>query len=223
MAGSPAARKAGIAVRTAAVLLSVLFALASGISHAQDASDPLAKFRACSSLERTERLQCMDKLLGNIAPPSRPTPAKGSWTISETTSPVDYSPIVFAVTPSRDGAEGSAMQLSISCRNGRTDLVIAGPPVSGRAEDYAISYRINGDEPVQAAAAASSFGTGAAFKGDIVSLLRSFPEGGDIAIRLAPRTGAAHEEHFSLGGLELVRAKVAAACKWPQAIAKPRN
>ena len=208
-------------MRTAAVLLSV--AVASGIARAQDASDPLAKFRACSSLERAKRLECMDKLLGNIAPPWRPAPASRNWTVSETMSPVDYSPIVFAVTSSRDGAEGSAMQLSVSCRNGRTELVIAGPDVSGRTEDCAISYRINGDEPVQAVAGAPSFGTGAALKGDIVRLLRSFPEEGNIAIRLVYRTGAAHEGHFSLGGLKLVRDKLAAACKWPQTIAKPRN
>ena len=42
------------------------------------------------------------------------------------------------------------MQLTLYCRNGRTELVVAGPAVSGRGEDYAISYRVNGDEPVQA-------------------------------------------------------------------------
>jgi hypothetical protein len=208
-------------VRTAAVLLSA--ALASGIAHAQDAGDPLAKFRACSALERNERLECMDRVLGNVAPSSRPAPAARNWTVSETMSPLDYSPVVFAVTPSRDGAEGSAMQLSVSCRSGRTELVIAGPAVAGRTEDYAISYRINGNEAVQAQAGAPSFGTGVAFKGDIVHLLQTLPEEGDIAIRLAPRTGAALEAHFALGGLQPVRDKLAAACKWPQAIARPRN
>ena len=103
----------------------------------------------------------------------------GNWTISDTTSPVDYRPIVVAITPSRDSAEGSAMQLSIHCRNGRTELVVAGPAVSGRGEDYAISYRVNGGEPVQIAAGLPSFGTGAAFKGDVVRLLQSLPEEGE--------------------------------------------
>ena len=136
---------------------------------------------------------------------------------------MDYTPIVVAITPSRDSAEGSAMQLTIYCRNGRTELVVAGPAVSGRGEDYAISYRVNGDEPVQVAAGVPSFGPGAAFKGDIVRLLQSLPEEGNIAFRLAPRTGAAREGNFSLGGLKPVRDKLAAACKWPQAIANPRN
>jgi len=49
------------------------------------------------------------------------------------------------------------------------------------------------------------------------------PRRGDIAVRLATRTGAAQEGHFLLGGLKMVREKVAVACKWPQAVARPRN
>jgi hypothetical protein len=150
-------------------------------------------------------------------------PATDNWTISETTSPVDYTPVVVAVTRSRDSAENSEMQLSVYCRNGHTSLGVAGQFISGRSEDYAISYRVNGDKPVQTGAAASSFEGGFALKGDVVSLLQSLPEEGDIAIRLAPRTGTAREGHFSLSGVKAVRIKLAAACKWPQALAKPRN
>jgi hypothetical protein len=146
-----------------------------------------------------------------------------NWIISETTSPVDYTPVVVAITRSRDSVESSAMELSISCRNGHTNLVVTGQTISGRGEDYAISYRINGDKPVQVGAGSPSVGTGAAFRGDIVRLLQSFPDEGEIAIRLAPRTGSASEGYFSLSGLRAVRNKLAAACKWPQAITQPRN
>ena len=37
------------------------------------------------------------------------------------------------------------------------------------------------------------FGAGAAFKGDVVRLLQSFPEEGGITVRLSPRTGATRE------------------------------
>jgi hypothetical protein len=210
-------------MRAAAIPPFVAFELVSGIALAQGARDPLTDLRACSLMEPAERLQCLDKLSRSIAPPPHPAPTAGNWTISETASPVDYSPIVVAITPSRDGAQSSVMQLSVYCRKGRTELVVAGPAISGRGEDYAVSYRIVGDEPVQIAAGLPSFGTGAAFKGDIVRLLQSLPEEGEIAVRLSPRTGVALEGLFSLGGLKMVRDKLAAACKWPQAIAKPHN
>jgi hypothetical protein len=53
--------------------------------------------------------------------------------------------------------------------------------------------------------------------------LQSLPEEGDIAVRLSTRADAAQDGHFSLSGLQIVREKVAAACKWPHAVAKPRN
>ena len=181
-------------MKTAAIPLFVAYALASGIALAQ-----------------------------GVSAPPRAASATNNWVVSETISPVDYTPIVVAVTPSRESGESSAMRLTIHCRNGRTELAVAGTSISGRGEDYAISYRINSDGPVQAAAGAPLFGTGAAFKGDIVRLLQSLPEEGNMTIRLAPRTGAALEGNFALGGLKLVRDKLAGACKWPQAVAKPRD
>ena len=211
-------------MRAAVIPLFVAFELAGRVVLAQSVSDPLGRLRACSLMESAERLDCLDKLSRSLAPPQAfPTPAANNWAISETSSPVDYAPIVVAVTPSREGAESSAMQLSVSCRAGRTELVVAGPAIPGRGEDYAMSYRIDGSEPVQIAAGPPSFGTGAAFTGDVVRVLQSLPEEGDIAVRLSPRTGATREGSFSLNGLKTVRDKLAAACKWPQAIAKPRN
>jgi hypothetical protein len=224
MAGSSGAQSAGVAMKTAAIPLAVAFGVASRIVFAESASDPMAQLRACSLMERAERVECLEQLSRNIAPPARPVPPGGdNWVVSDTTSPVDYMPIVTATTFSRGGSDGSPMRLSIHCRGGRTELVIAGPAVSRGSAEYAISYRINDDQPVQLAAGPPSFGTGAAFTGDVVSLLQSLPEEGDIAIRLSTRTGAAQEGHFLLGGLKMVREKLAAACKWPRAIARPRN
>jgi hypothetical protein len=210
-------------MRTAAIPLSVAFEVASTVAFAQAGSDPVARLRACSLMEQAERLECLEKLSRSIVPPARPTPGGDNWIISETTSPVDYTPIVTASTSSRGGSNGSSMQLSILCRGGRTELVVAGPAVTRSSADYAISYRINDGQPVQLAAGSPSFGTGAAFTGDVVRLLQSLPEEGDIAVRLSTRTGAAQEGYFLLGGLKMVREKVAAACKWPHAVARPRN
>jgi hypothetical protein len=210
-------------MKTAAIPLSVAFSVAGGIAFAQGASDPMAHLRACSLMERAERLECLEELSRNIAPPALPVPGGDNWIVSETTSPVDYAPVVTATAASRGGSDGSSMQLSIRCRGGRTELVVAGPAVSRSGQDYAISYRINDDQPVQLAAGSPSFGTGAAFTGDVVRLLQSLPEEGDITVRLSARNGAAQDGHFLLGGLKTVREKVAAACKWPRAVARPGN
>jgi hypothetical protein len=210
-------------MKTAAIALSIPFNIAGGIVLAQGVSDPMAELRACSLMEHAERLDCLDKLSRSIAPPARPGPVGDNWIVSETTSPVDYAPIVTATAWSRRGSDGSSMQLSIRCRAGRTELVVAGPTVSRGSGDYAISYRINDDPPVQLAAGPPSFGTGIAFTGDVVRLLQSLPEEGGIAIRLSSRTGAGQDGYFLLGGLTVVRDKVAAACKWPHVIARPRN
>jgi hypothetical protein len=163
-------------MKTAAIPLSVALNVAGEIAFAQGASDPVAQLRACSLMERAERLECLEKLSRNIAPPARPVPGGDNWIVSETTSPVDYAPMVAATTFSRGGSDGPSMQLSIHCRGGRTELVVAGPAISRRSEDYAISYRIKDDQPVQLAAGSPSFGTGAAFPGDVVRLLQSLTD-----------------------------------------------
>jgi hypothetical protein len=205
-----------------AISLSVAFEVASGLAFAQGAADPMAGLRACSLMEREERLECLENLSRNIAP-ARPVPGADNWIVSETTSPVDYTPVVTATTFSRDGSNGSSMQLSIRCRAGRTELVVAGPAVSRSKEGYAISYRINDGAQVELPAAPSSSGTGVAFTGDVVRLLQALPEEGEVVIRLLTRTGAAQKGDFLLGGLKMVRERLAAPCKWPQAAAKSRN
>jgi hypothetical protein len=91
-----------------AISLSVAFEVASRLAFAQGAADPMADLRACSLMEREERLECLENLSRNIAP-ARPTPGRDNWIVSETTSPVDYTPIVIAATPSREGSNGSSM------------------------------------------------------------------------------------------------------------------
>src|SRR5262249_30705266 len=145
-----------------------------------------------------------------------------NWIISETTSPVDYSPVVVAATRSRESSESMAMVLSIYCRNSHTYLVLAGSTISGRADDYAISYRINGSKPTQAGVGSALYG-GVAIQGDIAGLLQSLPDEGEIAIRLDARAGSTREGHFSLDGLKAVRNKLTTACKWRPASIKPRN
>ena len=203
-----------------AIPLSIAFGVASAVAFAQT-NDPVAQLRACSVMEHAERLECLDRLSRDIAAPDRAARGGDNWIVSETTSPVDYTPIVAANTSSR-GLDGSPMQLSIFCRNGRTEIVITGSALARKGEDYAVTYSINGNQPVRVAAGSPSFGTGVALQGDVVRLLQSFPDEGEIAIHLSTRTAAAVDRSFSLGELKTVREKIAAACKWPSAVASPR-
>jgi hypothetical protein len=203
--------------------LSVAFEIASGVALAQGAPDPMANLRACSLMEQAERLGCLDRLSREIAPPDRSVRSGDNWIISETTSPVNYTPIVSATAVSRGSTDGPLMQLSIHCRGGRTEVVVSGPATSSGGSAYTISYRINDGQPVHLVAGPPSMGAGAAFPGDVVRLLQSLPEEGHIAVRMSNRSGATQDGHFLLGGLNTVREKLTAACKWPHAVANPRN
>src|SRR3979411_3062894 len=130
MAGSSGAQSAGAAMKTPAIPLAVWFGVVGRLFFEESASDPMAQLRACSLMERAERVECLEQLSRNIAPPARPVPVGDNWVVCENTSPVDYMPIVTATTFSRGGSDGSPMQLSIHCRGGRTELVVAGPAVS---------------------------------------------------------------------------------------------
>jgi len=206
-----------------AIALSVAFGVASGIAFAQEAADPMAHLRVCASMERAERLECLDRLARDIATPDRAAGGGDNWIISETTSPVNYTPMVTATASTRGGPDGSLMKLAIYCRGGRTELVVSGPSISRGGPEYTISYRVNDDQPAQLPAGSPSFGTGAAFTGDIVRLLQSLPEDGHIVVRISPRGGAGQDGDFLLGGLKIAREKLAAACKWPHAVAGPHN
>ena len=115
------------------------------------------------------------------------------------------------------------MQLSIQCRGGRTDLVITGPALRGRGEDSVVSYVVNNGQPVVVAAATPASGAGVAIRGDVVRLLASLPDRGDISFRVTPRQGAALDGRYDLAGLKIVRGRLAVPCKWPAAAGAPRN
>ena len=198
-------------------------AVVGGIASAQGANDLTLTLRACSLVEGADPSECLDKPSPAPSPPLRLALAGDGWVVSETMSPIDYSPIATATTASRKVAGGSPMQLSIRCRGGRTELALTGPAITGRGDTYFISFRVNGGQSVQLAGAAAAFGEGVAFKGDVVAFLQQLPGDGELAVRLIPLSGSELDATFSLNGLETLRARIGATCKWPQAIAKPAD
>jgi hypothetical protein len=174
-------------------------------------------------MEGAARSECPDKPSRAAAPSPKLALAGDGWIISETTSPVDYSPIATATTSSLNVVGGSPMRLSIRCRGGRTELIVAGPAITGRGDDYFISYRVNGGQSVQLAGVVPASGDGVGFKGDVAALLQSLPGQGEFVVRLFALSGNALEGTFSLDGLERLRTKIGATCKWPHAIANPNE
>jgi hypothetical protein len=210
-------------MKRAALFASAALAVMGGIALAQGEDDPMAQLRACSQMPQADRLECLDRLARAVTGAIPAAANEDRWVISQTRSPVDYSPMATATISSREDSGGSAMQLSIRCRGGRTEIAVAGPGVSGRGDDYAITYQVNRGQAVQIAAAAPAFGAGVAFRADAGALIQSLPGEGEFAVHLSPRVGASQDAVFSLAGLETVRAKIAASCKWPHAIAKPND
>jgi hypothetical protein len=219
-------------VKIATICLAFAFALASADALAQGAGDAMDKLRACSQLAPAERLDCLEKLSRDITPPSpaRPAtsapevaPAADNWIVSETTSPLDYTPVAIATALSSGGPDGATMQLSIQCRAGRTELVIGGPTLTRRVEDYVVSYVVNDAQPVLVAGGTPASGTGVAIKGDVVRLLASLPDRGDIIFRVTARQGVALEGRYALAALKILRDRLAVPCKWPASTRAPPN
>jgi hypothetical protein len=225
-------------MRIATICVAFVMALASAGARAQGGGDAMEKLRACAQLAQAERLACLDKLSRDIGAPSSPgappspgaaaskaapaAPAADDWIVSETTSPLDYSPVAIA-SASSAGPDGSAMQFSIQCRGGGTELVISGPTLTRRGEDHVVSYVVNDGQPVVVAAGTPAAGTGVAIRGDVVRLLASLPDRGDIAFRVTTRQGAALEGRYALAALKIVRDRLALPCKWPTVAGAPRN
>lgn len=213
-----------------AACLPVALALAAAAAMAQAAGDPVDKLRACAALSDAERVKCLDKLSRDIAPESAQpraspatadTTAQDSWIVSETTSPLDYSPVVIASAMARGAPDGSGLKLSIACRGGNTSVVLSSSGVSPAGDVYTVSYAIDGGAPTPLAAAAS--GAGMAIAGDVVRLLLSLPTQGEIAFRIAGRQGAMLEGRYSLDRLRTVRERMAVSCQWQAKRDTPRK
>jgi|SRR5579864_6724307 len=211
-------------MKGAALRFLAAVAVVGGIASVHAANDPGAGHRACFPVEGADRFECQSRPTPAAAPAPQHVVAGDGWVVSETTSPVDYSPIATATTSSPNvGGDGPVMRLSIRCRGGRTELTVAGPAITGRGDDYFISYRVNGGRSVQLAGVAPAFGDGVAFKGDVVALLQSLPAQGELAVRVFDLSGSALDGSFSLDGLGTLRAKIGPTCRWPHAMARPSD
>jgi hypothetical protein len=145
-----------------------------------------------------------------------------NWIVSETTSPVDYAPLITAVMRVPSNVKDAPTALVVRCRAGRTELLVRteGNWRASRPGEIQVGYQINDQPLVKLEWMASSDGMTASYKDDAVDLLRSLPEGARLKITVLDRSGPSHEATFQLAGFDAVRDRIAAACKWAPAASK---
>jgi hypothetical protein len=207
-----------IRVPTVTMALSIL----SRAVCAEPANDAITRLKSCFQLDRVAQVECLEKLsreLPDQSVTSSVQPAEGIWIISETNSPVDYSPIITAATLSQSNAKDAPTTFAIRCRGQRTDLLVSteGSWRASHAKELQVDYRINDQPVVRTQWMASTDGRAAIFKDDVVRFLRSLPNTGRITVSVSDWQGPAHEATFQLTGLDAIRRKIGVACKWAPA------
>lgn len=147
-------------------------------------------------------------------------PAKSTtedWVVSETTSPIDYSPLVTATIRARwsESDKDTPDSLIIRCRQSHVELLlrIAGAARVAPGSNIQVSYQLNNQSFVKQAWTASADGKSASYPDDAAALLNSIPDGARLTIDLFDSSGAGHDAMFQLTGLDAIRRKIETACK----------
>ena len=105
-----------------ALIATVLSSLSQAVCV--QIGDAVDRPKACPQFEGGERLKCVDWLVEMAETPAPAQPHSPNWIISETTSPVDYTPQIAALTMARVvGRPPSSFAIHRCAR--RTELTIA--------------------------------------------------------------------------------------------------
>jgi hypothetical protein len=202
--------------------VAVALSIVSQSVCSQPADDPIARLKACFQLERALQSECLENLSRELADKNKQNsvePVARSWVVSETMSPLDYSPMITATTSSEPVAKDAPATFVIRCRGQRTDLMVSteGSWPASRTSELQVDLRVNNEPAVRMQWIASPDARTALFKDDAVRFLRSLPDGGRIIVSVSDSQGTAHEASFQLTGLGVIRQKIATACKWTPA------
>ena len=151
--------------------------------------------------------------------PDTLTLRESSWVVSETTSPVDFSPLITAVIRPASRLQDGPSKLAVRCRRGRTELSIwsEAPWHSARSDAVLVDHRVNKEPIVRQMWSLSPDARTATYRADAVELLRSLPEGGLLSISLPDGDNLRREATFMLSGWTAIRQKIEKLCKWPPA------
>jgi hypothetical protein len=157
-------------------------------------------------------------------PPVAQAPAAEAsrWTVSETSSPVDYSPLLTASILARAETGVAPTELVVRCRGRRSELGLrmGAAPRASRGGEIPVAYQLNDQPMVKLRWTASADGKTVNYKGDAAALLQSFSEGARLKIIVSDASGRDTEAAFNLAGWNAIRDKVAAACMWTSTASK---
>ena len=197
-----------------AVVVAVLSSLGQGATV--QVGDAVDRLKECPQIEGLEQPECVERPLRQVVQNPNPAPPPASnWIISETTSPVDYKPQVAALTTARVSSPNAPSSLAIHCRARRTELIVSTAGSWKPDGDVRVAYKINEEPLVEARWKPEDAGRSVVFLGDVVRLLRSMPDSGQLFVRVQVGRAPPYESTFQLAGIDSVRRKIAAACNWP--------
>jgi hypothetical protein len=145
------------------------------------------------------------------------------WIVSETTSPVDYSPLIGATILPRQQVNSGLSGLTISCRAKRLalSLRLMGDLDVPRWGEIWIDSQIDDQRRgKQRWIWDEQQGKILFYEGDAAALLQSIPDGTTLRLGVGDSRGARHMATYQLFGLEAIRNKVATACTRPPSLAQ---
>ncbi len=201
-----------------------MLTMASAATLAQSGADALSR---CLLPSYEERMRCLEKLAGGAPPPPpevapvpapapkaapAPAPTGGKWVVSETRSPLDYSPVVDATVIAAAGPDGF-LQISIHCHSGGTEMAIRAGRSVHTAENDVVSYSVN-NKPWVVVLSGQSPNSGIELKGDVPGFLATLPPKGKIVFRLANKQGPTMEGAYDLSAVRELVTQITGPCNW---------
>jgi hypothetical protein len=133
------------------------------------------------------------------------------WVVTETTSPIDYSPVVIATIRSPDSRQDAPSALSIQCRQHRPEISLRtdGAWKIAPAMKVQVGLQMKDRSPWNL----SVDGKVATTTDHAADLLQSLSEGTTLMVTVSD--GVDHAAAFRLTGLDAIRRKVMMACRPP--------
>jgi hypothetical protein len=185
-------------------------------TSAAQAATEAAPSPAPSPPPKAEAVAAQPEMPTASARPARPPESR--WVVSETTSPVDYSPLLTAVIRPTSGSPGGPVSLAVRCRGGQTLLLIRteGTWHATRKNALPVDFQINDQSAVRQTWTLSADAKIATYADDAVELLRSLPDGARLSVGVPDGSEAHQQATFLLTAWDAIRARIEVACKWPK-------